>query len=134
MYIQRGQFSVAKARYRSVELTSRIEGASPHELVVILFEEVLKALGAMQAAMEKGDFSRRGQSQSRALAIVHSLDTSLDFEKGGEVARGLAAIYRETNRLILAAGRDNDVASVKQAADMLKEIAEAWTAIARPKS
>ena len=132
MYFQRGQFSVAKARYRSVDLTSRIEGASPHELVVIMFEEALKALGAMQAAMERGDYSRRGASQSRALAILHSLDTSLDFEKGGEVARGLSAIYREAHRLVLAAGRDNDAAPVRQASDMLKEIAEAWTAIGRP--
>ena len=133
MHMQRGQFSMAKARYQSVDLSSRIEGATPHQLVVLMFEEALKALDAMMMAMQRSDYSKRGQSQSRVLAIVHSLETSLDFEKGGEVARGLAGIYREAQRLVSSGGRDNDAAQVKQAADMLREIADAWSAIGQPK-
>lgn len=133
MFIARGQIGSAKARYRSVDLSSRIESATPHQLVVIMYEEALSALEAMAHAIRRGDYHRRGQSQSRALAIVNSLETSLDFDKGGEVARGLATIYREAKRMISSGGRDNDAGPVEVATTMLREIAEAWSAIGQPR-
>lgn len=127
MFVSRGQFGMA--RYRSVDLASRIEGASPHQLVVIMFEEAVKALEAMAAAADKGDYLQRGLRQSRALSIIHGLEGSLDHEQGGEIAAGLAAIYREARRLAIAGGRDNDPALIRQASAMLEEIASAWSAI-----
>jgi flagellar secretion chaperone FliS len=132
MFVPRGQFGLARARYQNVDLRSRIEGASPHQLVAILFEEALRALDAMAAAAERGDFVQRGERQSKALRIIHGLETSLDFEQGGEVARGLAAIYAEARRLTIAAGRDDEPAKIRQARDMLAEIAGAWSEIGRP--
>jgi flagellar protein FliS len=38
MYMAQSRFGAARARYQNVDLTSRIEGASPHALVAILFE------------------------------------------------------------------------------------------------
>jgi flagellar protein FliS len=134
MYVSRGKFSAASASYKSVDLVSRIEGASPHQLVQVMYEELLKALDAMAVASRRNDFTQRGERQSRALAILTGLETSLDFEKGGEIATGLVAIYREARRLVLAAGRENDAGRIQQARDMLYEIASAWDALAQPKS
>jgi flagellar secretion chaperone FliS len=127
MFVPRGQFGMA--RYRSVDLASRIEGASPHQLVLIMFEEAVKALEAMAVAAERGDYVQRGTRQSRALSIIHGLEGSLDFERGGEIATGLAAIYREARRLAIAGGRENDPQQIRRAAEMLNEIASAWVAI-----
>ncbi|MFN3944686.1 MAG: flagellar export chaperone FliS [Allosphingosinicella sp.] len=132
MYQPRGQFGFARARYHTVDLSSRIEGATPHQLVAILFDEGMKALDAMAAAIGRGDYVQRGERQSRALRIISGLEESLDFDRGGEVARGLAAIYAEARRLALAAGRDNDAGKATQAREMLAEIAAAWTQIGRP--
>lgn len=126
MLMRHGQFGAARARYQSVDMTSRIEGASPHGLVAILFDELLKALDAMGAAIRRGDVGQRGTRQARALSILHGLEGSLDHEKGGEIADGLSAIYREARRLTVAGGRDNDVEPVLQARDMVGEIASAW--------
>jgi flagellar protein FliS len=130
MYMTRGKFGVASARYQSVDITSRIEGATPHQLVQVMYEELLKALDAMAVAVRRNDYGQRGERQSRALAILSGLETSLDFDKGGEIAAGLVAIYREARRLVIAAGRENDANRVQQARDMLFEIATAWDAIA----
>lgn len=130
MYMTRGKFGVASARYQSVDIASRIEGATPHQLVQVMYEELLKALDAMAVAVRRNDFGQRGERQSRALAILSGLETSLDFDKGGEIAAGLVAIYREARRLVIAAGRENDANRVQQARDMLFEIATAWDAIA----
>ena len=129
MLTMRSQFGAARARYQSVDMSSRIEGASPHRLVAILFDELLKALDAMAAAVRRGDVAQRGTRQARALSILHGLEGSLDFEKGGDIADGLNAIYKEARRLTLAGGRANDAEQILQAREMLHEIASAWDAI-----
>ena len=129
MYVARGQFGAAKARYTQVDVVSRVEGADPHALVGILYDELLKALDAMAAAAAKKDFGQRGDKQARALRLLSGLETSLDFESGGEIALGLARIYREGRRLVVAAARENDVAKIAQAREMIAGIAEAWAQI-----
>ena len=130
MYAMRGQFGMAKARYQRVDVASRVEGANPHQLVTILYDELLKALDAMAAAMARNDYVQRGERQARALRLISGLETSLDFDQGGDIAIGLAKIYREARRLTVAAGRENDVTLVERAREMLGEVAQAWEQIA----
>ena len=128
---QYGKFRAGTARYQSVDIASRIEGATPHRLVQIMYEELLKALDAMAFATARGDYVKRGQHQSKVLAILTGLETSLDFDKGGQIAVDLVAIYREARRLAVAAGRDGDAKLVTQAREMIQEIAAAWDAIGK---
>jgi flagellar secretion chaperone FliS len=130
MYMAQTRFGAAQARYQNVDLASRIEAASPHRLVAILLDELLKSLDAMAAACRVSDFAQRGQRQSRALAILHGLEGSLDYDKGGDIAASLAAIYGQARRLILAGAAENDPAHLVKARDMIAEIASAWDAIA----
>ncbi|WP_114954201.1 flagellar export chaperone FliS [Sphingosinicella terrae] len=132
MFVQRGQFRVAHAHYQNVDLESRIEGASPHQLVAVMFEELLKALDAMVVAIERREHSQRIKRQSRAMTILHGLESSLDFAKGGEIAEGLAAIYREARRLTMLGSRESDAEQVRRAREMLAEIAGAWSQIGTP--
>lgn len=128
MYMQ-PRFGAARTRYENVDLASRIEGASPHALVGILFEELLKSLDAMAAACRRRDFGQRGTRQARALSVLLGLEASLDHDNGGEVAASLAAIYAEARRLIIAGAAENDSERVLAARAMLGEIASAWQAI-----
>jgi flagellar protein FliS len=129
MYMAQARFGAARARYQNVDLASRIEAATPHRLVGILLDELMKSLDAMAAACRVSDFVQRGQRQSRALAILHGLQGSLDFEKGGDIAQSLAAIYAQARRLIVAGGGDNDAEALVKAREMIGEIASAWEAI-----
>ncbi|MDO6415849.1 flagellar export chaperone FliS [Sphingomonas sp. BIUV-7] len=116
------------ARYRSVDVNARVEGASPHQLIVILFEELMKALDSLRAAEAAGDRGRSAPLQSRALSILHGLETGLDMDKGGEIALSLAKIYREARRLLNTSGPTRD-AALEQARTMLAEVAGAWMSI-----
>ena len=131
LFVPRGQFG-ARARYQAVDVQSRVEGATPHQLVLILFEELLKALDAMAFAAERGDYLARGQRQSRALNIISGLEGSLDFDQGGEIATGLASIYREARRLVVKGGRDNNPEDIRAARTLLGDIAGAWSQIGQP--
>lgn len=130
MTMAQHRFGAAKTSYSSIDLSSRLEGASPHRLVAILFEELLKALEAMEAAASRADRARVGVSQSRALSVLYGLESSLDMENGGEIARNLAAIYAESRRLTIAAGRECSASGVANVRAMISEIASAWEAIA----
>ncbi len=130
MYLAQSRFGAARTRYQDVDLSSRIEAASPHGLVAILFDELLKSLDAMAAACRRRDFGQRGTRQARALSILLGLESSLDYEGGGEVAASLGTIYREARRLTIAAADSNDAEQVLRVREMLNEIASAWEAIA----
>jgi flagellar protein FliS len=126
---QYSKFRTGTARYQSVDISSRIEGATPHRLVQIMYEELLKALDAMAFATSRGDYVQRGERQSKVLAILTGLETSLDFDKGGQIAVDLVAIYREARRLVIAGGREGDAQLIVQARDVIQEISNAWDAI-----
>ena len=128
MFAASNRMTAAYARYSEVDVTARVEGASPHGLVAILFEELMKALGTMAAAERAGDRARSLSVQARALSMLHGLETGLDFERGGEIAPNLAKIYREARRLLGTHG-DARGKAIEEARAMIGTIAEAWTAI-----
>lgn len=119
----------AGSRYRSLDMASKVEGASPHALIAVLFDELLLSLEATAAAQRSGDAAKRGPRQARALAILHALEASLDHEKGGEIAAGLAAIYRHARRETVAGVQEDAPERIDRARAMIAEISGAWAQI-----
>lgn len=122
-------YAAASRRYAAIDAGSKIEGANPHQLVKILFDELLLAMDATATAMRTGDNGKAFQKQTRALTMLHALETSLDFELGGEIATNLAIVYREARRRLLAAAADKDAEKVLSARDIIRDIADAWAQI-----
>ena len=130
MFYSQGYAGGAAARrYAAVHSGSRTEGATPHALVKILFDELLLAMDASALAERQGDRAKVSDKQARAMSIIYALESSLDFDKGGDVATGLAQIYREARRLLLEGARDRAVEPVEQARAIIAEIADAWNQI-----
>ena len=115
------------AHYRELDIAARVEGASPHGLIQIMLDEALKAIDTLRAIDRAG--GHLPGVQSRTLSILHGLEAGLDFEKGGEIARSLATIYREARRLIGQPQGPARGPGLEQARTMLAEIAAAWSAI-----
>lgn len=124
-----GAMGSAKMRYQAVDVECQVEGASPHRLVGILFDELLKAIDIMLAAQRSGNRMKMIDKQGRARAILLALETSLDFKAGGDLAINLFRVYRECRRLIQEGGRGNDPTMVEQARGYLAGISEAWEQI-----
>lgn len=129
MYFGNGYSGAASRRYAAIDTGSRVEGANPHQLVKILFDELLLAIDASILSDQKGDRAKCSEKQARALSILHALEASLDFNKGGQLAVSLAQIYREARRLIVEALQARTSGEMRRARDIINEIAEAWSAI-----
>lgn len=119
----------ALRHYAAIDTGSRAEGASPHQLVRILFDELLLSLDAAALALRAGEGQKCLDRQTRALTILHALESSLDYDRGGEIAVSLGVIYREARRCTLEATAANAPESMESARHYIAEIADAWNQI-----
>jgi len=123
------RYSAPGARYRDIDVAARVEGATPHGLVMIMFDEALKGIDTLGAVEATQDHVRRNAAQARVISLLHGLESSLDYTRGGEIAANLGRIYREARRLLgPTPGMDRSTA-MAQARDMLATVSGAWEAI-----
>lgn len=117
--------------YAKVGVESGVLSASPHQLIVILFDAAQTSIRAAHLHMQAGNIAEKGKSISRAIDIINrGLVEALDHERGGELAERLEQIYDYVTRLLLQANLRNDQQSLDQAANLLEEIGSAWREIA----
>jgi flagellar secretion chaperone FliS len=116
----------AQSQYKSLELASRVEGASPHALVAILYEELLRSLDVLGAALRQGRNLACEPHAARARSILTALVASLDFDQGGGVAQTLAGVYRAMTRQLSEAIADQDNAKLSELRDGVAAIKESW--------
>lgn len=116
-------------QYQQIDLASRIESATPHSLVTLLYTELAAALAIMRRAAAAGDTARRRDQHERASSILHTLEASLDRAHGGDLADTLAGIYRQMRRRLLA-GRAGDLAAIDEVVAGVESLAGAWARIA----
>jgi flagellar protein FliS len=117
--------------YRSVDVASRVGGATPHGLIALLFEDLMAALRQAAFACEAGNFPARGVRITKALAILFSLEAGLDFTAGGDLAETLSRLYRGARERVANASVTGDAGELRAVADGIADIADAWRQIGR---
>nr|WP_163503369.1 flagellar export chaperone FliS [Halomonas socia] len=116
--------------YAKVGVESGVMSASPHQLIVMLFDGAQASIRAARIHMQNGNTAEKGKSISKALDIVNNgLMAALDAERGGDVAQRLASLYDYISRLLLAANLRNDEQSLNEADKLLEDIGTAWREI-----
>lgn len=115
------------ATYRSIDAVGRTAAADPHQLVELMYKECVAALRAAGFAAEKNQPAVKSERIARATAILFALESNLDFDRGGDVARTLATLYHGLRSQIVQASIGNDPGPFRAVADDLEEIAGAWS-------
>ncbi len=103
--------------------------ATPGRLVVMLFDGFLRFAAQASAAYERGDVGEGGLRLTRAQDIVTELRVSLDMTQG-EIAANLAGIYDYVGERLTAARMGPDTSAIAEAIAHMRELREAWAAIA----
>lgn len=117
-------------QYADVHLASGLGEESPHRLIQMLMEGFLVRINLAKGAMEHGDMGAKSNYISKAIGIIGGLNESLDLEQGGELAANLRQLYDYINLRLLQASRENNQAILEEVAGLMKDIKEAWDAIA----
>ena len=116
---------------------------NPHEIVKLVLTELSRTMKMISDDIEKKKVCviKEGSSDliniqksisknvSRSLTTIYSLQTSLDFDKGGKIATGLFQIY-EYCRLQIIKGFSKSVNSgIIKAKNALDQILLAWSSM-----
>lgn len=109
--------------------STKVNTTSQEELVVMLFEAAIKFLEQAKIKIEEKDYQEKGNSISKALDIIAELDSSLNSEKGGEVAQNLHTLYLFCQSRLLMANLKMDVKIIDEVIGMLKQVGSAFAEI-----
>ncbi|MBV7535903.1 flagellar export chaperone FliS [Duganella sp. sic0402] len=126
-----GSRQTGASAYAKVGMETGVVAASPHKLIVMLFDGALVALNAALSGIQSGNIGEKGKSISKAIMIIDSgLRAALDKKAGGEIAEGLDALYEYMSGRLLTANIQNDVSIIEEVQRLLTELRDAWNAIA----
>jgi flagellar protein FliS len=108
-----------------------LDGASPVELVVALYDGILRFLHTAIAAVERGDVEGRRAAVKRALAIVIHLQARLRMDIGGRPAQVLSEYYASMFALIVQASLAASVPRFEEVIGCIRNVRDAWRQVAQ---
>ncbi len=121
--------SPAQSGYAAAGKEARVLNANGHELITILFEELLNLLDEIYIIHTRDQRREVTDQQVMALMILDSLMVSLDMEKGGGLAKNLHQLYGQVRELIAVKDRKNHLKNNRAAHQIISEIYAAWCEI-----
>ena len=116
--------------YRQMGVDSDALVASPHQLIVMLFDGALRAVDTAAVQLKDADVEGKGRSIVKAIEIVGGgLAASLDHERGGDIAARLSSLYAYIVQRLSEANLGNDSDKLDEARHLLAHLRESWIAI-----
>jgi flagellar protein FliS len=103
--------------------------SEPKRLVLMCYDAAIRNLKIAKEKYLSGEYEAKGRAVQKTQDIIGELSCSLDFEKGGQIARNLQAIYNYMNRRLLLADSKRDLKGLDEVAGMLEELKGTWEAI-----
>ena len=124
------QSSVAANAYAKVGLETGVVAASPHQLIIMLYEGAELAVRMAIKHLNDGDIAKKSASISKASSIIQEgLRSALDTRKGGGIALQLDALYDYMNKRLMLAHIRNETAPLEEVLGLLRELHGAWQQI-----
>lgn len=114
------------SQYKQMQVAT----TDPVRLIVMLYDGAIRSLKSGIEKTEQKDFEGKGRDLMRAYDIVFELLTVLDYEKGGEIAANLAALYNYILKRILEANAKMDTEIMQEAIRHLETLNDAWRTLA----
>jgi len=111
-------------------LETAVETASPARLIVMLYDGAIRFINEAHSAMRQRDYETQNNKLQRAQKILAELISSLDFEKGGEIAENLFRLYTYMYNQLVEANIQDAPERLEHVIDLLSDLREAWDAIA----
>jgi len=116
--------------YQQIGVESAVMNASPHQLIVMLFDGAHSTLVRARLFLEAGQMPEKGEALSKAINIIdNGLKAGLNMEVDSDLPGNLAALYDYMVRRLLQANLRNDVEAIVEVEGLLTNIADAWKQI-----
>jgi flagellar secretion chaperone FliS len=105
---------------------SAVRGATPIELVVLLYDSAIDDMSRALTAMQKSDIEGRTARIQHALMVLQQLQGTLDFERGGSAARQFEQFYNLVRAKLLEAQIRSSSDLMRQQIRFMSEVRDCW--------
>nr|AAY87254.1 predicted flagellar protein [uncultured bacterium BAC17H8] len=115
--------------YKNANREAVAESEDPQALIMVLLDELLRAMRAYVTIVEKQDDAkaRKNDNLTRSLTIIYGLQSCLNFEEGGEIAENLFKLYEYSRIQLLNASATGETVGMNAAIQAISDIREAWS-------
>jgi len=122
-------FSVARDLYSKTRAVGYEDVSDPHEIIHLTLRELRRSLGVLAQGKVVAT-ELRTTHMTRAFTAIYILQSSLDFDAGGEIAGNLFRIYEFCRTQLTLAFRRDPAANLDKCVQFIDEITAAWGEIA----
>jgi flagellar protein FliS len=119
----------ALAQYGQIKNDAQTTYASPHQLMLMLFDGAIEAMSFTIGAIQNENFELRSKQNTRSITIINGMRECLDMETGGELANNLYSLYQYMTQELFRASFKNDVDTIQNIQTMLRDIRGSWEKI-----
>ena len=112
--------------YGKVEVQSKVNSANNVQLIQMLLDGFIETIYKAEVQIQKNDIEGKAKSLIKASNIIMGLQTSLDIENGGEIAKNLNELYTYISRRVFEINLQNDVKIIAEVKDLINSIRDAW--------
>ena len=117
-------YAFARSQYNRSRQAGLSGISDPHEMITLTLQELSRCLKNLQTPAIEDE--KKKKYFSNALTAVYILQTSLDFEKGGEIAENLFKVYEYCRNQLQKALKSDPDATLDTCENVLNDIIDAW--------
>lgn len=117
------------ASYGEVMVESGVTEADKTHLIQMLLDGLIESLTVAEGHINRKSITEKSFHLTRAGRIVIGLQSALDFEKGGDIAKNLNELYGYVTKRLLHINIKNDVEALREVRSLISQIREAWTLV-----
>ncbi|MDI1351261.1 MAG: flagellar export chaperone FliS [bacterium] len=116
-------------KYATVDLKTRVDMATPHELINLLLQGAKTHIAIASGHMQRKQIKEKGEHIGKAINILEGLKNSLNYDQGDQVATNLFKLYNYIQHILLKANLTNNEQLLIESNTLLAEIHNAWQEI-----
>ena len=121
----------AAQEYKNTDQISIVKPDDANSVLLKCFDELINSVKSFHDNIvpSASNFRKKSSSFSRALTIIYSLQSSIDFEKDLNIAKSLFQIYEYTRVALIEEFKSCRIGKSQNALTALSEIRNSWALI-----
>jgi flagellar protein FliS len=118
--------TLANGRFAHEYRKNAVNGASPLQLIIMLYDAALRFMEAGKQATKKRDLEAQNIQLQKAQKVVLELMACLDMDQGGDIAKNLLALYTYVVNELVRANMEDDYDAVDRCIKVMSDLRDSW--------
>ncbi len=111
---------------RNQYLKTQVETATKEQLVVMLFDGIVRFTEQARKAINEGNLEDSHHALMRAQAIIMELICTIDKDKGGDIANSMMSLHAYAFNCLIVCNMKKDVSKIDEVQKIYRELRDAW--------